>query len=84
MALFPDIENTSVSPAAIKSYMKPVQQIIGQMGGTVDQMQAGYGQSKGFALDMMDPMSNRNVQQRQMMEEQSRQQLALQNLLARR
>ena len=82
--LFPEVKNTSMTGNEVKAYMKPVQDLIGQQQGTVGQMQGAYGQSMGFARDMMDPMSVRNVQQRQMMQSQGADNMALQNLLARR
>jgi len=82
--LFPKTENTSIKPEEIKQYMQPVQELIDLQGGTAGQMQRAYGQSMGFAEDMMDPMSVRNLQQRRLMEQQGNQSLALQNLLARR
>ena len=83
--LFPDrTENTSIKPSEVKEYMQPVQDLINQQAGTAGQMQGAYGQSMGFARDMMDPMSSHNLQQRRLMEQQGNQSLALQNLLARR
>ena len=82
--LFPEARNTSMTGTEVQSYMKPVQELISQQGGTVGQMQGAYGQSMGFAQDLMDPMSAHNLQQRRLMEQQGAQSLALQNLLARR
>ena len=81
--LFPEARNTSMTGTEVQSYMKPVQELISQQGGTVGQMQGAYGQSMGFAQDLMEPMSAHNLQQRRLMEQQGAQSLALQNLLAR-
>ena len=82
--LFPEVQNTSMTGNEVQAYMKPVQEMIQQQQGTVGQMQSGYGESMGFARDMMDPMSAHNLQQRRMMQSQGANNMALQNLLARR
>ena len=60
--LFPSpVKNTMPKGSDIKRQMKPVQDIINQMGGTVGQMQSGYDTSRQFATEMMDPNSQYNA-----------------------
>jgi hypothetical protein len=47
-------------------------------------MQSAYGRMSGIGQDLMDPTSGINQQQYQRMQQQGQNQLALQNLLARR
>ena len=83
--LFPSpVKNTMPTGADIKAQMKPVQNIINQMGGTVGQMQTGYDASRQFATEMMDPRSQYNAQQQRMMKDQANEQMAMQAMLQRR
>jgi len=68
----------------IQGYMQPVQQQIGGMGQTTNQMRQGYGEMMGYGRQMMDPNSAMNLQQQRMMQQQGSNQLALQALLNRR
>ena len=72
-----DPETDIISPEDIKQRLRPIQ-------GNINQMQAGYGRMMGIGKDLMDPTSGVNQQQYQMMNEQGQNQMALQNLLARR
>jgi hypothetical protein len=74
----------AISPGQVKQHMAPVQQQISAMGGTVGQMQEGYGEMMGIGRQMMDPRSRMNQQQFGLMKQQGAEQLALQNLLSRR
>lgn len=67
----------ALTPEQIRAYMAPMQ-------GVVNQMQAGASRFRGIGQDLMDPSSGVNQQQYGMMQEQGQDQLALQNLLARR
>ena len=83
--LFPSpVKNTMPKGSDIKKQMKPVQDIINQMGGTVGQMQSGYDSSRQFAAEMMDPRSQYNAQQQRMMRDQANEQMAMQAMLQRR
>lgn len=83
--LFPSpVKNTMPKGSDIKRQMKPVQDIINQMGGTVGQMQSGYDTSRQFATEMMDPNSQYNAQQQRMMKDQGNEQMAMQAMLQRR
>ena len=83
--LFPSpVKNTMPKGSDIKKQMKPVQDIINQMGGTIGQMQSGYDSSRQFATEMMDPRSQYNAQQQRMMKDQANEQMAMQAMLQRR
>ena len=83
--LFPSpVKNTMPKGSDIKKQMRPVQDIINQMGGTVGQMQSGYDASRQFAAEMMDPRSQYNAQQQRMMKDQANEQMAMQAMLQRR
>tara|TARA_Y100001963_G_C6761911_1_gene439927 strand:+ start:98 stop:862 length:765 start_codon:yes stop_codon:yes gene_type:complete len=62
---------------AIRKHMRPTQ-------GVIDQMQSGYSNLMNQGQQLMDPNSALNQQQRQMMQDQAANQMAMQHLLARR
>ena len=66
-----------ISPGTIQGYMQPVQ-------GTINQLDKSYDEMVGLSRNMMDPQSALNQQRFGLMRQQSQEQLALQNLLARR
>ena len=67
----------SIGPNRIRKMMAPAQDVVNQMQGQ-------YGTMSRMGQDLIDPNSNINQQQYQMMQQQGQNQLALQQLLARR
>ena len=66
-----------INLSTIKGYMQPVQATVDKLGGAYDEM-------VGLSRNIMDPQSAMNQQRFDLMRQQSQEQLALQNLLARR
>lgn len=67
----------SISPEQIEQYMLPVQEQIDKMGGV-------YDDTISLSKNIMDPSSALNQQRFNLLKQQGQEQLALQNLLARR
>jgi hypothetical protein len=80
-----------MGPNDLKKYFSPVQKTINQMGNTVTGMQGTIGTAQtqqaemaNIGRAMMDPGSQMNQNQKQLLQQQSMDQAAMQNLLSLR